>query len=252
MNQIEKIFADLEKGYDQMADKFSETRKFFWRDLEFIAKYIKSGDKILDFGCGNGRLLEILGNKKVDYTGVDISGKLIKLARQKYKKKNIKFRKTSIQRILSPTKTKKDITVRKGYTKDKLSQDFGYRYLVGDKSFPDNYFNTIISIAVFHHFPEKYAQNSAEELFRILKPGGKIIVTAWNLEQKRFEKFRKGNSKDLYIPFRNNNQKEYFQRFHHLYTKKDLEIIFSASGFVMKKAEVLKDKNIFYFGVKPK
>ena len=77
---INRILSETESGYDQMAEKFSGTRKNFWGDLAFIADYIFDGDKILDYGCGNGRLLEILKNKKIDYVGVDVSQKLIDLA----------------------------------------------------------------------------------------------------------------------------------------------------------------------------
>jgi len=227
-----------------MSEKFSETRKFFWRDLEFIADYIKKGDRILDYGCGNGRLLEILNDKEVDphtkkshlgssnnlspslckkhfgvgvnYTGVDISGKLIVLAKQKYKGKNIKFQKISSQDSLP------------------LS---------------DNYFNVVISIAVFHHFPEEYAEKMAKELYRILKPEGKIIVTAWNLEQERFRKFIKKGSKDIIIPFKDNDGK-IFNRYHRIYAKKDLGEIFSKAGFKAVKIRIVNGRNILLIGKK--
>jgi|WetSurMetagenome_2_1015567.scaffolds.fasta_scaffold203318_1 tRNA (uracil-5-)-methyltransferase TRM9 len=214
--KIDKIFADLEAGYDRMAKKFSETRRFFWRDLEFIADYINDGDKILDYGCGNGRLLEILNEKKINYAGVDISGKLIKLAKQKYQDKDIKFIKITSSRSLT---------------------------------FPDNYFNVVVSIAVFHHFPENYAKKMAEELHRTLKPGGKIIITVWNLEQERFKKFIKQGKKDLHIPFKDNDSKV-FNRYHRLYTKKDLEEMFSEAGFKVEKIELIGGKNILLIGKK--
>jgi tRNA (uracil-5-)-methyltransferase TRM9 len=215
-NQIDKIMKELKFGYDQMAEKFSETRKFFWRDLEFMADYVQNGDKILDYGCGNGRLLEILNDKKVDYTGADISGELIKLAKQKYAGKNAKFNKITSS---------------------------------GSLPFPDNYFNVIISIAVFHHFPENYAKKMAKELHRILKPGGKIVITVWNLEQERFQKFTKDNSKDLYIPFKDNSGKE-FIRYHRKYDIKDLKNIFLSAGFRIEKCEIVNEKNILYVGKK--
>jgi ubiquinone/menaquinone biosynthesis C-methylase UbiE len=214
--KINEIFNQLEAGYDQMADKFSGTRKFFWRDLEFIADYVKKGDKILDFGCGNGRLLEILNDKKIDYTGADISGELIKLAKQKYKGKNVEFIKIT--------------------SSDSLS-------------FSDNYFNVAVSIAVFHHFPESYAQEMAKELYRILGMGGKIVVTVWNLEQERFQKFIKDKSKDLYIPFKDNSGEE-FGRYHRKYNAEDLEYIFLSAGFKTKKCKIINGKNIFYLGEK--
>jgi len=213
--ETEEIFKQLESGYDEMAGKFSETRKFFWRDLEFIADYIKNDDKILDYGCGNGRLLEILNDKEINYTGVDISGELIKLAKRKYKGKNIKFQKISSQSSLP---------------------------------FPDNYFNVFISIAVFHHFPQKYAEVMAEELFRVIKTGGKVIVTVWNLEQEKYKKYFL-KSQEGYIPFKD-NYGNVFNRYHCLYTKKGLEELFLKAGFKIEKSEVVRGKNIILIGKK--
>jgi len=198
-----------------MDKKFSQTRKFFWRDLEFTANYIKNEDKILDYGCGNGRLLEILKNKNINYTGVDISGKLIKLAKEKYENKNTKFIKINSFQSLA---------------------------------FPDDYFNTVFSIAVFHHFPQEYAQKMAKELFRVTKPGGRVIITVWNLEQEKYKKFISKNGEGN-IPFKDNSG-EVFHRFHHLYTKKDLKEIFSKTGFSTEKSNLVESKNILFIGKK--
>ena len=77
---VEKILKETEAGYDLISKKFSQTRKKFWGSMEFIGEYAEKGDRVLDFGCGNGRILEILGGKNIDYVGVDISENLIKLA----------------------------------------------------------------------------------------------------------------------------------------------------------------------------
>ena len=44
------------------------------RDLTLIADLVKPGSRVLDVGCGNGELLEILTTKRnVDGRGVEIS-----------------------------------------------------------------------------------------------------------------------------------------------------------------------------------
>ncbi|MFH1192254.1 MAG: class I SAM-dependent methyltransferase [bacterium] len=42
-------------------------------------KYVKNGMKILDIGCGNGRLLQALENRGIEYVGVDNSRNLISI-----------------------------------------------------------------------------------------------------------------------------------------------------------------------------
>ena len=221
-DEINEILSDLESGYDRMADKFSETRKFPWSDLAFISDYVRVGDNILDYGCGNGRLLEILKNKNISYVGADVSRKLIEAARTRYQSRE--FIKISSQ---------------------------------GSLPFPDNSFNEVISVAVFHHFPPEYAGKMAGEIFRVAKPGGKIIITAWNLWQRRFWKyifdarklFKKEDWRDISIPFEN-NQGEIFDRYHHVYTKRELEKIFSRAGFRVEKSFVSAKGNIIVIAEK--
>lgn len=232
---INKILQETEIGYDMMSKKFSETRKFFWRGLEFIGDYAKDGDKILDFGCGNGRLLELFSNKNIDYFGVDISQKLIDSAKNKYAGNNITFSK------INPSQS--------------------------SLAFTDNFFNSVYSIAVFHHFPKEHAEKMAQELFRIIKPDGYVIITIWYLwpamagKQKSYIKNilknwigkltgeRELGWNDCYISFKNNEEK-IFQRYHHAYTKKELKKIFSNAGFIIEKCEVLNKRNIVLIGKK--
>jgi alkylated DNA repair protein alkB homolog 8 len=221
--QIKKILNETEQGYDLISNKFSQTRKHFWRGLEFIADYAKKGDNVLDFGCGNGRLLELIGNiENLQYFGLDISQKLVDVASQRYQDRT--FQKINPLQITLP--------------------------------FTDDYFNTVYSIAVFHHFPGKeYREDLAKELYRLTKKEGRIVITVWNLWQKRyigniirnwFNKL-KGKSdldwNDCYISFTDNVGNK-FQRFHHAFTKREIEGLFSKAGFEIEKCEIINGRNI--------
>lgn len=227
---VNKILSETEQGYDLMADKFSETRKFFWRDLEFIGDYAKDGDKVLDYGCGNGRLLELLARKNVNYTGVDVSQKLIDIAKNKYKPENIEFYKINASQ--------------------------------SSLAFENNYFNTVYSIAVFHHIPgEELRKEIIKEIYRVTKPGGYIIITVWNLWQKRYIKnilknwLNKiiGESKldwnDCYVTFKN-NQGKVFNRYHYVFTKNELKSLFSGAGFMIERCDIIESRNILLIGRK--
>ncbi|MEI6588264.1 MAG: class I SAM-dependent methyltransferase [Candidatus Moraniibacteriota bacterium] len=224
---ILNILKETESGYDLVADKFSHTRKNFWGDLAFIADYIHDGDKVLDYGCGNGRLLEILKDKKIEYVGVDVSQKLIDLARVRYPKHAASIFKVTSQASLA---------------------------------FPADFFNRIVSVAVFHHFPKEHAGDMAKELFRITKPGGTVVVTVWNLWQKKRRKdifnfpaffgkiFQSGRYRgfglgDIFIPFQG-NKGEVFNRYHCMYSQKSLSNIFQSAGFEIEKCFLANEKNI--------
>jgi ubiquinone/menaquinone biosynthesis C-methylase UbiE len=218
---VNKILNETEIGYDLMAEKFSQTRKFFWRGMEFIGDYAKDRDKILDYGCGNGRLLELFAGKNIEYSGADISQKLIDIAQSKYP--NHDFQKIS------------------------GSQKLPY---------PDDYFNGVYSIAVFHHVPSKQLKaEMANELYRITKPDGHIIITAWNIWQKPYfknvlENWMKmiiGKSNldwnDCYIAF-TNNKGEVFNRYHHAFTRRELGKLFSQAGFEIERCDIINSRNI--------
>jgi len=225
-----EILNEIESGYDLIADKFSETRKYFWRGLEFIGDYTEDGSNVLDFGCGNGRILELLSEKNIKYWGIDISENLINIAKKRYCSNDITF----------------------------LRIDSSQSSL----AFNNDFFNTIYSIAVFHHFPgKKYRETIAKEIYRITKPGGYVIITVWNLWQKKYiknillnwrDKLLMKNDldwNDCYISFKDNWGNS-FNRYHHAFTKSELKNIFSKVGFSMEKCENTDGRNIVYIGKK--
>ena len=97
--QTQKGLLDIvEKNYNNIAREFNETRKKeLWQELLNITKSIKDNDKILDVGCGNGRIIDALIEKKIKYQGVDQSTELINLAKKNYS--NIPNAKFSVGKI---------------------------------------------------------------------------------------------------------------------------------------------------------
>lgn len=208
---IEENLRQTEIGYDLIAKKFSETRKHFWRSLDFAKQYAQDGDSILDFGCGNGRLIELFSGKNINYTGVDVSQKLIDCANKQYAGSKNSFLKISPNEISLP--------------------------------FNDENFNSVYSIATFHHLPgNKHRLAVAEELYRVTKEGGWLVITVWNLWQTKYKKqiiknrLNKfmGRSKldwnDCKIAF-TDNEGQVFNRYHHAFTKRSLERLFKKAGF---------------------
>lgn len=222
----EYLLKKTARYYNQIADHFSMTRSFIWKDLKPLAQYVFKGDKVLDIGCGNGRLLQLFEDKNIDYIGVDGSEKLIEIAKKKYPKAKFK----------------------RGNALDLL--------------FPNNYFDKIYSIAVLHHIPSKdFRLQFLLEAKRVLKPEGLLIGSVWNLWPRPF--FRKlflrytflrliGKSKldfkDVFYPWKNQEGAVTVQRYVHAFDKKELGRLTKKAGFKLKKLWVFKKdqrSNIF-------
>ncbi|XOU94103.1 MAG: class I SAM-dependent methyltransferase [Candidatus Kerfeldbacteria bacterium] len=186
-------------GYDQTADHFSSTRKFPWHDFEFFNEYVKNGDNVLDAGCGNGRLFEFFKEKGINYSGLDSSNSLIQIASKSYPTANFQTG---------------DITTL---------------------PFSDNKFNTIFCIATLHHIPSKKLRlQTINEFYRVLKPGGYLIMTNWNLLNTKWwptiakfslDKIIGNNNldwKDVSKPWKNSQGQVQAERFLHAFTKNEI------------------------------
>lgn len=201
-----------QKDYNRIASHFSNTRTYVWEDLKPLTRFVNAGDKILDLGCGNGRLLGFFKNKDVEYIGIDNSDKIIEIARTKYP--GVKFQIASALNL----------------------------------PFEDDYFDKIFSIAVFHHIPsKKFRIKFLQQAKRVLKPNGLLILFVWNLQQKRFWKYHLkylflkiiGKSKldfqDIFYPWKNPQGKILAQRYIHCFTIGELKKLVKKTGFQIKE-----------------
>jgi len=205
-----KILKKVKQDYDDISEEFDKSRKREWKEFKEILPYIKDGDKVLDLGCGNGRLFEFIQkNRKISYTGVDSSKKLISIAKKTYPKA---------------------------------------KFIVGDMlslPFKKAEFDVIISIAALHHIPSaKLRAHAIKEMERISKPGARLIVMVWNLFQPKYKKyiwksrfkyilsFGGYDSNDTFIPWKNEAK-----RYYHAFKERELGKLLKDNGF-----EILKDK----------
>lgn len=152
-NELLKI---VKNNYEEIASDFDKSRKnLFWPELSKLSANVLSGEKILDAGCGNGRLLELFKDKKISYLGFDNSHELIELAKKNYPQE--KFVKADIL----------------------------------DLSFLDNnLYDRIFCIAVIPHIPGlELRKKVLSSLYEKLAPGGQMILSFWDLRsQKKYKK----------------------------------------------------------------
>lgn len=201
------------QDYDLIAEQFSNTRRFIWKGFEFLSQYVFPKEKILDLGCGNGRLLQLFRDLEMEYVGVDSSQKLIEIAEQTYPNDTFQVAEAL------------------------------------DLPFSPNSFDKVFSVAVLHHIPsEKLRLKFLEEAKRVLKPEGLLILTVWDLWKKpdtflKVTKFcllkvlrrSKLDCRDILVPWQKKTD-----RYIHCFTKAELKKLVQKSGMKFKEAGVLK------------
>jgi len=147
------IIKKTTEDYKKISDEFIATRIKPWPLFNYFKKYVKDADKVLDAGCGTGRLIEIFKGTNVEYSGFDTSESSIVFSQKTY----------NSFLTIPPVFVVKDMV------------DFPWP--VENESF-----DIIFMIAVFHHIPSAgLRQEVLREAQRVLKPGGKLIMTNWDL-----------------------------------------------------------------------
>lgn len=216
-NEIPEYFKQLDdlalvtlEAYNRSSYKFAQTRsgKRTWEEeLRGLFEVLpKKPYRILDLGCGGGRVLQYLVENKVrfkKYVGIDYSDGLLGEAE-------------SWRADFAP-----DAPVE---FKHGLLQDFDEK---------DREYDLIILLASFHHLTTAEDRESCMELcYRALKPGGMIWMTNWNplhLATYKKDRIRRvGN--DFIIPF-TNEKMETYERYYHGFNEKELTQLFLYGGF---------------------
>lgn len=131
--------------YDAIAPHFSSTRYAKWPKVSDFLNSLAPGSLVLDAGCGNGKYLGL--NPDCYFIGCDISEPLVKIC-----------------------------------------MDRGHEVLIADAvnlPYRTGYSDAAISIAVLHHLStESRRRKAVDELIRIVKKGGLVLITVWAREQE--------------------------------------------------------------------
>mgnify|MGYP001583850183 CR=1 FL=1 len=197
--------------YTPIAKEFSQTRHSPWPEFNLLLPYLKPNFKLLDLGCGNGRLYKFLKkHKKISYLGMDNNKRLLALAK-----------------------------------KEKPSARFLFGDMTKIPSKSDS-FDIIACVAAFHHLPSKKLRLQAlSEMHRILKKNGVLFLTNWNLFQPKYKKYiwlsyLRLRPRDTFIPWSDSGIKRYY----HAFTTKELSKLLQKSGFRIIHCEI--GRNLVY------
>ncbi|KAJ1654083.1 tRNA methyltransferase, has a role in tRNA modification [Dispira simplex] len=147
--------------YNHIAPHFSNTRYKAWPVVEDFLRQQSPGSLGADVGCGNGKYMGV--NPRLVLLGSDRSSELASITHQR-----------------------------------------GFEVMVADNqtlAYRPQLFDFAISIAVIHHFATEERRIAAlQEIVRVVKPQGKILVYVWALEQRGKRKFDQAHQ-DFMVPW---------------------------------------------------
>ncbi len=157
---------------------------------------------VLDLGCGNGRHAAYLEERGFEVICADISWGMLRIAAKKFKGERVQCNAANLP-------------------------------------FRAESFATVLYLATLHHLPTKNSRlKSLKEVRRVLKDGGKAIVSVWALFQPRFfskipsmllNPLRGREFGDVYVPWR--TKERVYQRYYHLFTRSELVGLAKKAGF---------------------
>ena len=177
--------------YNTIANEFSNTRYRPWTCVEEFLDNIPKKSLIGDIGCGNGK--NMLYRSDCHNYGCDFSQELVKIC------------------------LKKDLNVITG---DVLNIPF-----------KDNLFDYTICIAVIHHLStEEKREKSIQELIRITKPGGKIMILVWAFEQESDSR-RQFLTQENFVDWKDKYKNLLGKRYYYVFKENELEGLINLNNF---------------------
>jgi len=202
-----RIRQKVKEDYNQIAKDFSSTRQRQWKDFSRFTPYLDKNSKILDLGCGNGRLLLFLNELGYSsYLGVDQSSGLLEQARKQFPKS--KFEELDMAKMP-----------------------------IGDKDK-----DVIFAIASFHHLSPKDQVKTLKRWRSYLKPGAHLIMTNWNLHQKKYRPallrspFTGFGFRGCLIAWKNQ-----IHRYYYAFTLRRLKKVLKKAGYKVIENEYVTD-----------
>jgi len=175
----------VQDTYKKIAKQFSITRGYLWKSVKQFLDNINPYSIIVEIGSGNGR--------------------------------NLSYRKDCINMAFDFCKTFCEITHEKNLDS----------VIANNLHIPlqTNSIDYVLSVAVIHHLStNERRQKALHELIRILRPGGKLLIQVWAMEQPTKSR-RKFHKQDNYVTFKNPDKTMCEKRFYHVFTKGELDSI---------------------------
>lgn len=188
--------AEIGGTYERIADHFAETRSFPWDTVVEVTENVGPVDWALDLGCGNGRHVPALERIADAVIGLDLSPSLLALA---------------------------------------AADNPAAHWVRGDVvELPvrDRSIDLCLYIATIHHLPTPAERlRSLAEIDRVLAPAGRVLVSAWSVSHRKFDRTR-GHDRwvDWTLP-----DGEHVPRFYHVYDLDEFSATLAKSALEVER-----------------
>lgn len=189
--------------YNSIAGHFSSTRYKAWPLVRKFVESLPKGSFMADVGCGNGKNLAL--SDDIASFGCDYCEALVKIASGQH------LEVARSDALTTPYRT--------------ASMD------------------AAISIAVIHHFATQQRRAEAvQELLRIVKPGGRVLIYVWAREQPKKRCADDNVSGDVLIPWETHKKFDDMEtvhpRYYHLFRKGELESLCLQDSRISSQCDV--------------
>jgi SAM-dependent methyltransferase len=189
--------AEIAARFDEIAEEFDATRTHPWPETLLFASLLPPRSRVLDLACGNGRNMAAFEERGHSVLGLDASRSLLERAAANVGALSL-VRGDAVHTPLRP-----------------LSVD------------------AVHCVAAIHHLPsEGERRQTVAEIVRVLRPRGLVLLSAWAIEQKRFEG---ASGQDLEVPWRRRDGTP-VPRFYHLFRGGELESLAASAGLAVGRA----------------
>lgn len=195
-------FKESRDTWNVIAKSFDETRNQPWGFVVDFISTLSSPCVVADIGCGNGRHLLKCSEKFPVCIGLDISENLLHIIKNK----------------ITP---EKNVGLLQGN--------------LVSLPFKDESIDAVLYIAALHNIKQRIHRIcSLKEVYRVLKPGGKALISVWSKEQDRFKDLLGkqhdccSEQGDVIVSWKKDNL--HVSRFYHLYSKQELAEDIGSAG----------------------
>ncbi|MDP3975785.1 MAG: methyltransferase domain-containing protein [bacterium] len=187
-------FADFVKGKKSKfpprrlnfvgSSQFEAVGKEFF---DYLKKYadLQPGEKVLDVGCGIGRIALPLAeylDKKGRYSGFDIDKRGIAWCQKHISAdhKHFEFQHADIY--------------NRYYNRGGAISAEGFTF-----PYPDKNFDLVFAVSVFTHMLPSQVTRYFSEITRVLKPGGRVLLTFFLLDEEAKKLIANGSAKAKFV-----------------------------------------------------